>query len=68
MYHILFIASLAEEHLGCSQFLAIGNKAAMIIVDHVSLWNGRTPFGYMPFWDIWVLTKNCSHFYEKPSD
>ena len=29
IHHILFIHSLADEHLGCSQLLAIVNRAAM---------------------------------------
>jgi hypothetical protein len=37
-----------EGHLGCLQFLAIKNKAAMNIVEYVSLWCGGTSFGYMP--------------------
>ena len=32
MYHILFIHSSVEGHLGCFQFLATMNKAAMNIV------------------------------------
>lgn len=31
IYHNLFILSQAGEHLGCLQFLAIMNKAAMDI-------------------------------------
>jgi hypothetical protein len=40
-----FIHSLIEGQLGCFQFLAIMNKAAMNIVEQVSLWYG---LGYMP--------------------
>jgi hypothetical protein len=36
MYHIFCIHSSVEGHLGSFQFLAIINKAAMIIVEHVS--------------------------------
>jgi hypothetical protein len=35
-------------HLGCFQHLAITNKAAMNIVDQVSLWHGGASFGYIP--------------------
>ena len=35
-------------HLGCFQLLAIINKAAMDIVEHVPLSHGRTTFGYIP--------------------
>ena len=48
MNHISCIHSLVEGHLGCFQFLAIMNKAAMNIMEYVSLWYGRTSFGYMP--------------------
>jgi len=34
--------------VGCSQFLAIINKVAMSIVEHVSLLYVRASFGYMP--------------------
>ena len=37
MYHIFCIRSLVEGHLGCFQFLAVINMAAMNIVEHVSL-------------------------------
>jgi hypothetical protein len=39
--HILF-------GLGCFQFMAIMPKAAMNIVEQVSLWDGGATFGYMP--------------------
>ena len=45
---MFFIHSLVEEHLGCFQFLAIMNRAAMNIVDQVSLWWDGKSFGYMP--------------------
>jgi hypothetical protein len=38
---------LVEGLLGCFQLLAITNKAAMNIVEHVSLWYGGASFGYM---------------------
>ena len=34
-------------HLGCFKLLAMTNKAAMDIVEHVSLWHGRTTFGHI---------------------
>jgi hypothetical protein len=36
MYYIFCIHSFVEEHLGSVQLLAIINKAAMNIVEHVS--------------------------------
>ena len=34
-------------HLGCFQFLAIKNKAAMNIVEHMSLLHSGASFGYI---------------------
>jgi len=48
MYHIFSIHSSVEEHLGAFQLLAIINKAAMNIVEHVSLLYDGASFGYMP--------------------
>jgi hypothetical protein len=48
MYHIFCIHSCVEEHLGFFQFLAIINKAAMKIVEHVSLLQVGASSGYMP--------------------
>jgi hypothetical protein len=48
MYHIFCIHSSIEEHLGCFQLLAIINKEAMNIMEHVSLLHVGTSFGYMP--------------------
>jgi hypothetical protein len=48
MYHIFYIHSSVEGHLGSLQLLAIINKAAMNIVEHVSLLPDGTSFGYMP--------------------
>ena len=36
MYHIFSINSSFEGHLGCLQLVAIINKAAMNIMDHMS--------------------------------
>jgi hypothetical protein len=48
MYHIFCIHSSVEEHLGSFQLLAIINKAAINIVEHVSLLYFGTSFRYMP--------------------
>ena len=48
MYHILCIYSSVEGHLGSFQLLAIINKAALNIVEHVSLLQVGTSSGYMP--------------------
>jgi hypothetical protein len=48
MYHIFCIHSSVEGHLGFFQLLAIINKAAMNIVEHVSLLHFGTSSGYMP--------------------
>ena len=48
MYHIFSIHSSVEGHLGTFQLLAIINKAAMNIVEHVSFLPVGTSFGYMP--------------------
>jgi hypothetical protein len=48
MYHIFCIHSSVEGHQGYFQLLAIINKAAMNIVEHVSLLQVGTSSGYMP--------------------
>jgi hypothetical protein len=48
MYHIFGIHSSVEGHLGSFQLLAIINKAAMNIVEHVFLLLVGTSSGYMP--------------------
>jgi hypothetical protein len=48
MYHIFCIHSSVEGHLGSLQLLAIINKAAIYIVEHVSLLQVGTSSGYMP--------------------
>jgi hypothetical protein len=48
MYHIFCIHSSVEGHLGSFQLLAIINKAAMNIVEHVSFLRVGTSSGYMP--------------------
>jgi hypothetical protein len=48
MYHIFCIHSSVEGHQGSFQLLAIINKAAMNIVEHVSLLQVGTSSMYMP--------------------
>jgi hypothetical protein len=48
MYHIFCVYSSVEGHLGCFRLLAIINKAAMNIVEHVSLLHVGAYSGYMP--------------------
>jgi hypothetical protein len=48
MYHIFSIHSSVEGHLGSFQLLAIINKAAMYIVEHVSFLPVGTFSRYMP--------------------
>jgi len=48
MYHIFCIYPSVEGHLGSFQLLATINKAAMNIVEHVSLLYVGASFGYMP--------------------
>ena len=45
---IFCIHSYVEGHLGCFQLLAIINKAAINVVEHVSLLDVGGSFGYMP--------------------
>jgi hypothetical protein len=47
MYHIFCIHSSFEGYLGCFQLLAIIKKAAMNIMEHVSLLYVREYFGCM---------------------
>ena len=54
-YHISFIHSSVEGYLGCFQFLAIMNKAAMNIVEQVHLWKDATSWVDAQEWDSWVL-------------
>jgi hypothetical protein len=48
MYHIFCIHSSVVGHLGSFQLLAIINKAAMKIVEHVSSLPVGASSGYMP--------------------
>jgi hypothetical protein len=48
MYHNFCIHSTIEGQLGCFQLLAIINKAAMNLVEHVSLLYVGASSGYSP--------------------
>ena len=49
MYHSFWIHSFADGHLGCFQYLAIANTAAMNIGVHRFFWIGVSGFlGYNP--------------------
>jgi hypothetical protein len=48
MNHIFCIHSSVEGHLGCFQLLAIINRAAMNIVEHVSFLQVGKSSGFMP--------------------
>jgi hypothetical protein len=65
MYHIFCIYSSIEGHLSSFQLLASINKAAMNIVEHVSLLYVRASFGYMPRSGI---TGSYVHFSEELPD
>ena len=48
MNQIFCIHSSVVRHLDYFQILAITNKAATNIVEHVPLWHGGASFGYIP--------------------
>jgi hypothetical protein len=48
MNHIFCIHLSVEKYLGCSQLLAITNKAVTNIVEHVPPWHCPESFEYMP--------------------
>jgi hypothetical protein len=52
----MYVHSSVEGHLGCFQLLAIINKAAMNIVEHVSLLQVGTSSGHMPRRGIVIST------------
>ena len=55
MYHIFFIHSSVNGHLGCFHVLAIVNSAAVSIGVHVSF-QITVLSGYMPrIWDCWIM-------------
>jgi hypothetical protein len=59
MYHIFCIHSSIGGHLDSFQLLVIINKAAMIIVEHVSLLHIGTSSGYMPRSDTAGSSSSC---------
>jgi hypothetical protein len=66
MYHIFCIHSSVEGHLGSFQLLAVINKAAMHIVEHVSFLPVGTSLGkWMDLEDIilseGIQSKENSH-------
>ena len=52
MYHIFCIYSSVEGHVFSFKLLALISKAAVNIVEHVSLLCGGASSGYMPRSDI----------------
>ena len=69
MYQIFCIHSSVEGQLGSFQLLAIINKAAMNIVEHVSLLYFEESFGYIPRSDIAVSSQVILvQFSEEPPD
>jgi hypothetical protein len=48
MNHIFFIHSSVVGHLDCFQLLAITNKGAMNIMEHIPLWHHAASFEYIP--------------------
>jgi hypothetical protein len=55
MHHIFCIHSSVEEHLGSFQLLAIINKAAMNIVEHVICWRIFTTLLYFLIL-VWLVS------------
>jgi hypothetical protein len=55
VHHTFFRHSSVEGHLGCLQVLAVMNKAAMNIVEQVSLWDVGASFGYAQKGYNWVF-------------
>jgi hypothetical protein len=55
MYHSFCMHSSVEGHLGCFQLLAIINKVAVNIVEHVFLLYVGASSGYSQEWYTWVL-------------
>ena len=68
MYHIFYIHSSVEGHLGSFQLLIIINKAAMNIVEHVSLLPVGISSGYMPRSDIAGSSGSIMSKSEEPPD
>ena len=67
MYHIFCIHSSAEGHPGCFQLLAIINKSAINIVEHVLFLYVGSPFEDMPRSSISVSSgRTISNFLRQP--
>ena len=67
-YHIFCIHSSVKGHLGSFQLLAIINKAATNLVEHVSLLQVGTSSGCMPRRGIAGSSGNAVQFSEEPPD
>jgi hypothetical protein len=65
MYHIFCIHSSVEGYLSSFQLLAIINKAAMNMVEHVSLLHVGASSGYMPRSGIAGSSRTPSNFLRK---
>ena len=62
MYHIFLIHSLVEGHLGCFQVLAMTNKAAMNIDEHMSCGTVQHPLDIYPKVVLLSLSKKTFKF------
>ena len=68
MSHTFYIHSSVEGHLGSFQLLAIINRAAMNIVEHVFLIQVGESSGYMPRSGILELLVVLYPIFEEPSN
>ena len=59
MYHIFLIHSLIEGHLGCFQVLAMTNKAALNMVEHMSCGTIEHPLDIYPKVVLLGLEEGC---------
>ena len=48
IHHVFFTYSSTEGHVSCFQFLGIISRAAMNMVEQVSLWSEKVYFEVMP--------------------
>ena len=62
IYHIFFIHSFIDGHLGCFNFLAIVNSASMNIKVHIIFSNYGFLWVYAQEWDCWVIWQFYSQF------